>query len=105
MTIRLKKTGSTYSRTAFVNGSEVGNRDSTLPGKYYPSNWLVLGGWNTGSSYRGGIFEMEFFAMWDRALSNAEIAEMYANPYAIIQGTPKALIDPTVTIVDPGDET
>ncbi|WP_419593873.1 LamG-like jellyroll fold domain-containing protein [Thiolapillus sp.] len=104
MTIRLKKTGSTYSRTAFVNGSEVGNLDSTHPGKYYPSNWLVLGGWNTGSSYRGGIFEMEFFAMWDRALSNDEIAEMYANPYAIIQGMPKALIDPTITVIDPEEE-
>ncbi|WP_419635248.1 LamG-like jellyroll fold domain-containing protein, partial [Thiolapillus sp.] len=105
MAIRLKKTGNTYSRTAFVNGSEVGNRDSNEPGRYYSGGWLVLGGWDSGNYYRGGIFEMEFFAMWDRALSNAEIAEMYANPYSIIQGTPKALIDPTITVIDPGDET
>ncbi|WP_419585807.1 LamG-like jellyroll fold domain-containing protein [Thiolapillus sp.] len=105
MAVRLEKTGTNvYTRTAFVDGQEILKNETDKPGRYEGDDWLVIGGWSNSSGYAGAKMEMEFFAIWNRALTDEELAYIYANPYAIIQGTPKALIDPTITVIDPEEE-
>lgn len=105
MAVRLEKTGTNiYTRTAFVDGQEVLKNESSKPGRYEADDWLVIGGWSNSTNYAGAKMEMEFFAIWDRALTDEELAYIYANPYVIVEGTPKALIGPTITVIGPEDD-
>ena len=65
----------------FVDGAEFAS--STATGSAGPFNSLRIGGWADGSQWFDG--DVAFFAIFDRALSDGELALLGQDPYGLIR--------------------
>jgi len=103
-----KQTDGKYRYEVFVNGNKTGTSKVLTQSREGMTNnpRLAIGGWKTSNNYKGGQFEMEYFAFWNRALRDPEIFYVTKNPYIFITGTPKSIpiAHPEIHIVDPRDE-
>lgn len=105
MALRITNLGNRRWRyQSFARGNMVDEAVHPSPIPLF-ENWrMAIGGWERTSNYQGAKMEMEYFAFWARALSDTELEYVTENPYALVEIAPKALIDPTITVIDPEEE-
>lgn len=89
---------------AFARGQQIAEGVHTDQLPLFPDWRFAIGGWERTDNYKGAKMEMEYFAFWARALSDDELAYVTENPYALVEIAPKENINPTITVVDPGED-